>query len=602
MNRLTFVVVVAALLLLTLFGLLLLLGPVLESRVIPGLRLWGAALGGLRAGDALVHAEDYLALDALRVVFVGPDEQRWSFSPADLGVSVAAEATLTRVLEPGHGDGGWEAYRERVGIMQQGAVVAPVFVWNRNRAEAQLQTLASQLDSLPQDAVVYLQGAEVHIEASSIGRRLDITATLASLEPHLRFLDPVEVPLIIEILQPEVNDEEAAQALEMANVMLAEPLTLLLPNPQEGDPGPWILKPEVVSQMLAIRPEEGHVVVGLDEAMLLHYLESLALALHRDPVDAQFRYDVVAKELVIASPSQPGRDVDLAGTIARINEFLQTGQHLVPLVLQTISPQYDETTSAADLGIVELIAVGESYFVGSSSARDHNIRLGASKFDGVLVAPGETFSFNTFLGEVTPDAGYDESYVIVGDRTVPGVGGGICQVATTAFRAAFYAGYPIIERWPHAYRVGYYELGGFGPGFDATIYSPLVDFRFVNDSSHHLLIQIEIDVARSRLQFLFYSTSDGRTVEQIGPEWGDPVSPGLPVYEYDPTLPSGAIHKLESAHDGLDAVLERVVRDAEGKVLYRDRFESHFVPWPARYVYGPDVIPPDASGESGDGE
>jgi vancomycin resistance protein YoaR len=165
-------------------------------------------------------------------------------------------------------------------------------------------------------------------------------------------------------------------------------------------------------------------------------------------------------------------------------------------------------------------------------------------------------------------------------------------VATTAFRAAYYGGYQIVERWPHAYRVGYYELGGYGPGFDATIYSPLVDFRFVNDTDHHLLIHTEVDGSRSRLRFVFYGTRDGRAVEQIGPTWGDPVPAGAPVYEYDPTMAPGTVVKLESAHKGLDAVLERVVRDAGGELLYEDRFVSNFVPWSARYRFGPGFQPP----------
>jgi vancomycin resistance protein YoaR len=264
----------------------------------------------------------------------------------------------------------------------------------------------------------------------------------------------------------------------------------------------------------------------------------------------------------------------------------------VPLVLIQTPPEVPDTLTAEDLGVRELVAVGESYFTGSSSARDSNIRLGASKFDGVMVAPGKTFSFNEHLGDVTPEEGYDESYVIIGNRTVPGVGGGICQVATTAFRAAYFGGYPIVERWPHAYRVGYYELGGFGPGFDATIYSPLVDFRFKNDTPHHILIRTEVDASRARLRFLFYSTDDGREVEQIGPEWGSPIPPEAPVYEYDPEMPAGTVKQIERAHDGLDAVLGRKVYDAEGNLLYEDQFVSNFIPWPARYIYGPSYIPP----------
>lgn len=574
-------------------GAWLLLGPALDDRIVPGVWLWRMPLGGLTLEEAQRQVARELGLEIPRFVLLGPDGQKWIFSAADLGISADMETTLARAYQPGHGEAGLlAAPRERWRVMQQPTVIAPVLIWDRNRAVTQLQTLAGMLDQPSRDARVYLRGAEVHWEPAVLGRRVDISATLALLEPQLRIPGVIELALIVEPLAPQVTDAQATQALEVARRMLAQPVQFLVPNPQEGDPGPWMLPPESVATMLQIHVANGNVTVTLNAEALEAFLEPLALALHREPVNAQYRFDPATKQLLVRSPSSPGRALDIEATVARVNEFLATGQHIVPLVLVTVPPRYADTTTAEELGIVELIAVGESYFAGSSSARDHNIRLGSTKFDGILVPPGETFSFNHFLGEVTQAEGYDESYVIVGNRTVPGVGGGICQVATTAFRAAFYAGYPIIERWPHAYRVGYYELGGYGPGFDATIYSPLVDFRFVNDTPYHLLIHTEVDTARARSRFLFYSTSMGRQVEQIGPTWGEPTPPGPPIYEYDPSLPAGTSVRLESPRDGLTAVLERIVRDAEGNVLFRDRFVSRFIPWPARYRFGPGFVPP----------
>ncbi|MCU0521493.1 MAG: VanW family protein, partial [Anaerolineae bacterium] len=347
--------------------------------------------------------------------------------------------------------------------------------------------------------------------------------------------------------------------------------------------------------MLSIQVDDETVRVSINEAAMAQFLGPLAMALYRAPVDADYAFEQDSLQLRLVSPSVAGREVDVAASVSQINSMLQAGTHMVPLVVNEIPPEVDDTVTAEDLGIRELVAVGESYFTGSSTARDRNIRLGASKFDGVIVAPGEVFSFNEHLGDVTPEAGYDESYVIIGNQTVLGVGGGICQVATTAFRAAYFAGYPIVERWPHAYRVGYYELGGFGPGFDATIYSPVVDFRFENDTPHHVLIQTEVDAEQARLRFLLYSTKDGRTVEQIGPEWGESIPPGPAVYQYDASLAAGTVKQIESAHNGLNAALGRVVRDAQGGVLYEDRFVSRFIPWPARYTYGPGYTPPEGA-------
>ena len=144
--------------------------------------------------------------------------------------------------------------------------------------------------------------------------------------------------------------------------------------------------------------------------------------------------------------------------------------------------------TARELGITELVSQGVTYFLGSAATRVKNIATSAGKFHGVIVGPGETFSFDEFLGDVSLDQGYAEALIIFNGRTIKGVGGGVCQVSTTAFRAAYQAGFPIVERWPHAYRVSWYERG-FGPGLDATVFAPEVDFKFKNDTPYHLLIE-----------------------------------------------------------------------------------------------------------------
>ncbi len=581
------------LMLLILGGGLFMLGPGLEERIVPGVWLWATTVGGLRPSDALPKVREATALEQPRIVLVGPEDQRWAFSPADLGVALDVQATLAQIYEVGHIQEDMSGWWERLRVMSEGRAVSPVLAWNREYAAAQLRALAVQLNREPEDAGLGVDGQTLVLKAGLPGRRLEVTKTLESLYPFLIAPQAGEVRLLMTNIPPSVTDEEAAQALDIARTIVSQELLLVLPHPRSNDPGPWSLSRDVLTRMLGVRSssEEG-VWVSLNEDDLRQFLEPLAMALYREPEECRFSFDPTTEELIPLTPTVDGRALDVEATVEHINKVVQFGQHVIPLVLDITPPKYPDTITAEEMGIRELVGVGESYFTGSSSARDKNIRLGASQFDGVVVAPGEIFSFNEYLGDVTLEKGYDESYVIIGNRTVPGVGGGICQVATTVFRAAFYGGYEIVERWPHAYRVSYYELGGFGPGFDATIYSPLVDFRFKNDTAYPLLIQTEVDAARARLRFLFYSTSEGRAVEQIGPTAGEPKPPEAPIYEYDPDMPPGTVQRLERAHNGLDAVLERVVRDAEGNILHQDRFVSHFIPWPARYRYGPDFIPP----------
>jgi len=276
---------------------------------------------------------------------------------------------------------------------------------------------------------------------------------------------------------------------------------------------------------------------------------------------------------------------------------LRAGNRYIPLVVQAVPPRYPDTATAEESGIVELVAEGDSYFIGSPSGRDRNIRLAAPKFDGIVVAPGETFSFNHHLGEVSAEAGYDESYITAGEQLAIEVGGGICQVSTTAFRAAFWGGYPIVERWYHRYRVGYYELMGAGLGMDATVYSPQVDFRFTNDRPYPLLIETEVEEGAHRLVFRFYSTDDGRRVEKDEPVISDETEPGPPIYQLDQELKPGTVIRWQSAVNGLTATVERRVYDAAGNLFYHDTFVSKYAPRRAAYHYGPGYEPPEEEAE-----
>src|SRR5690606_35176050 len=188
--------------------------------------------------------------------------------------------------------------------------------------------------------------------------------------------------------------------------------------------------------------------------------------------------------------------------------MLAEGQHQVPLVFETLEPAVPSTATAEELGITELIASATTFYAGSSLERRLNVQTAASRFDGLVIPPGAEFSFNEHLGDVSVESGFEQGLIIYNGRTIEGVGGGICQVSTTAFQAAFYAGFPILERWPHGYWVSYYDSGE-GKGMDATVYSPLVDFRFLNDLGTYLLIETEADINAATVTFNFYSTSDG---------------------------------------------------------------------------------------------
>lgn len=559
-----------------------------SDRIYPGVQVWGVAVGGLRMGEAARALEArLLALSQPTFILRGPD-RIWRVRPTDLGLRLATEATVRTAFRVGRGAG--DGMLDHLWLLAAGQNLPPVLSYDEPAARLYLETLAREMDFPPTDATLTLEGITPVASPARPGQALDVEASLAALRGVLESLGTGGVGLVVRDIPPQVTDAQAARA--QAEAILSQPLVLLLANPQEGDPGPWSLPPEELAPMITTLVNPGHLQVTLDREQLRGYLVALAEPLAIEPVDARFHFDPATGQLAVMAPSAEGRALDVEASIANILSAVEAGEHVAPLALQTVPPRYAESSTAQELGIRELVAEGDSYFIGSPSGRDHNIRLAASKFDGLVIAPGETFSFNGHLGEVSAEAGYDEAYVTAGEQLAIEVGGGICQVSTTVFRAALWGGYPIIERWFHHHRVGYYELRGYGPGFDATVYSPLVDFRFVNDRPTALLIDTEVEEAAHRLIFRFYSTDDGRRVEVEGPVITDETEPGPPIYQLDETLAPGRLVEWQTVQNGLTATVRRRVYDAAGNLLLNDTFVSRYAPRRAAFHYGPGYQPP----------
>ncbi|WP_114314128.1 VanW family protein [Thermus caldifontis] len=234
------------------------------------------------------------------------------------------------------------------------------------------------------------------------------------------------------------------------------------------------------------------------------------------------------------------------------------------------------------LGVREHLATGETDFRGSSRERTHNLLLASSKLDGLLIPPG-TFSFNQALGPVTKEEGYKEAFVIVGDRTEQGVGGGVCQVSTTLFRAFFLAGLPILERHAHSYQVAYYKP----TGLDAAVIQPYKDLKVVNDTPGYILVQRSLQ--GTTLRFHLFGTKD-REVRWEGPFISDQKPPLPPKEIPDPSLPPGVRKQVDFAAEGAKVEVRRTVRYRDGRVR-EDKVVSVYRPWGAVYLVGPTPPP-----------
>jgi len=244
------------------------------------------------------------------------------------------------------------------------------------------------------------------------------------------------------------------------------------------------------------------------------------------------------------------------------------------------------TSQTNQMGIKEYLGEGESFFYGSSAARIHNLTLAASLLHGVIIPPGETFSFLERIGQVSAATGYRPAWVIKDRQTILEDGGGVCQVSTTLFRAALNTGFPIVERKAHYYRVGYYESGGYPMGLDATVYPPAPDLKFKNDTTAYLLIQTKVDQQKQRLAFEIYGTSDQRRVEVDKPVVHSQSPAPETIYIDDPTLSPGIVIRVDWAHPGAKVSVTRRVWDQASNLKEERTFWSNYVPWPAAFRRG----------------
>ncbi len=266
----------------------------------------------------------------------------------------------------------------------------------------------------------------------------------------------------------------------------------------------------------------------------------------------------------------------------RSQKFKQES-YTITLKEETVQPEVT-LAKANGFGIEELIGEGVSNYSHSIPGRIHNVILAASKFNGVLIPKGSKFSFNETVGDISASTGYQPAYIIKEGKTVLGDGGGVCQVSTTLFRAALNSGLPITERFPHAYRVSYYENDS-KPGLDATVFAPGVDLKIENNTPSAILIQTEVDEENMLLYFRLYGKKDDRNVELTTPVLYDVAAPPPDVRQDDPTLKRGVVKQVDFAAWGGKASFDYKVTRG-GQVLFEKKFFSAYKPWAAVYLVG----------------
>ena len=566
-----------------------------QDQIYPGVSpIYGSDISGMTRQEAIVALSDQADYGDEAIFTFQYGEQRWEFSGADLGVEFDVDATVDAAYAAGRGGNYAQNLVDQWDMWRNGFPVSPVIAYNRTESEARLTTLGQNFINQPVlDATLTLVDGQVNTTASQQGLQLDVAATMNLLEQEILALNTRStIPLQVLEARPALeNVDEAARRVQLA--LDSRGVTFLIPAEAGADAGPWVAQPPSIENMLRIDRidnEDGtaelDVYVTLDQAR--DFLIGLSEELNRPSQNARFVFNDQTRQLEVIESSVNGRSLDVETSLAKFPDAVfSEADRTVPLSFVDDVPTVNNNATGEELGIIELVQESTTFYVGSTAARRANIQVAAARFHGIVIEPGEEFSFNEWLGDVSQEEGFEEALIIVGNQTITGVGGGVCQVSSTAFQAAFYGGFPIVERHPHGYRVGYYEVGE-GPGMDATVFSPIVDFRFLNDTPYHLLIETYVRPASSEVTFRFYSTGMNRRVVKEGPIVKNEQAPPAPIYRANANFAPGQVEQVDYAVSGAEVFVYRTVYEGDEVIIEREEFYSNYIPWPAQFQVSPD--------------
>lgn len=499
-----------------------------SDRIPPRAHIGTFAIGGIRISDVpgvvRVFEQEFL-VSSLTVQLRGKDSRH---SLAELGITLDADAAVRDISTL---QGRFMPLR-RVRVVPQVHIADP-------RVQQQLEKDFEGVLSLPKNPTLTVRpDYSVTIVPGTSGERLDILslhrdmARAVTVSPYHRVL----ASAIRAVPQEDPVRLEALRAY--AEHMLQSGFALFHREQQFQIPKP------LLASMIRFTGIPGQDVAFEEEKLAAYLTKDIAPMLYREPVNA--RFEVQDGRVSQFALPQDGEQLDVPLSIKAVQRALASHTTSATLAVTITSPAITDVDSTQSLGITSLLARGESDYKGSPKNRMHNIATGAARYHGLLIAPGQEFSFNEFLGPVTAEAGFKPELVIKNNVTTPEFGGGLCQVSTTIFRAAVHSGMKITSRRNHSYAVRYYGT----PGFDATIYPPYTDFRFLNNTPGYLLVQTKID--GTRLSFELWGTDDGRSVTVDGP------------HPYD-----------KQANGAVKATLKQtVVRN--GETLIEDTFRSNY--------------------------
>jgi vancomycin resistance protein YoaR len=537
---------------------------VYAGKIYPGVSADGVYLGGLSRAAAEQRIADRVKEFNEHVVTISNGDTNLRIPVASLGLTYDVPQAAKLAYEFGR-EGGLKTqlHAQLRALLNRGT---PLSAYNYDDARLipYIVGLDDDITTPVQDAALSFSGDQAQVTPSQAGRRLDLGRLIDLVNDRLAGTSADTIAAPVYHLQPILATDALENAVNQINSYVSGPITLTYNGTDriidQNTIISWVQvgskSPQPFAESLKLEdlyPMPTHAQLGLSDSAVATYVADLAKGIDQTAQNAQLSMDT--GQLTVVQPSQDGVKVDQKAAISGITAALAKSgdQRHVFLKLQNTTADVNEN-NLAQLGIKELISEGETTFPGSTQNRLINVRQGGKQFNGVLLKPGEEFSFGKILGDVGPETGYVPELVILANHEEKQYGGGLCQVASTAYRAALLAGLPIDERHNHSFAVSYYTAPYGVPGVDATIYYPQVDLKFTNDTGHYILIQTIMQ--GTDLKFDFYGTKTKAGVIR------------------GPQFVSGTTDTTKASH----TVFYRDITDLAGNVTHTDTVNTYYKP------------------------
>jgi vancomycin resistance protein YoaR len=528
-----------------------------SGKIAEGVRVDGVDVGGLTQGEAIAKLEARArAVANVPVVFTAGGRS-WRLRPVNLGVEADWAAAVKLAERHGDGLGPFRGLR-RIGVRVFGADVSPpTRVWER-ALNYDLARMSRVVGTPHRDAAIVLHGLRPAVVPGRTGRGLDRRAAAAAIVQALVSFqrgDPLALPVKVDAPRVKAGDLEP----ELAQVRTALSGRIRMSIGRSS----WWLPRGRLAALLSL-PHGGSRSLGIGGSAADRYFRRLGRGIGRPPRNANFR--VLASGRVAVVPSRPGRVIDIPATRRNLLAAALSPTARRAHVVVTTQDARRTTAEARAMGITRRISRYETIYGGDPN-RIHNVQLVARLINGKLIAPGATFSFNQATGARTASKGFLEAPVIINGELTTGLGGGVCQVSTTVFNAAYEAGLKITARTNHALYISHYPQGR-----DATVNYPDVDLRFVNDTAHWILLRTFVGSYSLDVD-LYGGPIHRRVVSETSPlvETGPAPIKRVP----DPTLYKGVTVLEESGEPSRSASVRRLVYSG-GKVLYDNTWSSSY--------------------------